>query len=381
MHFIAIPWKNLRRRKVRSIATVTGFVVAIGTMVALLAVAQGFESSFAEIFTKRGVDLLVIRAGGGQRVGSLLDESIAKQLQALPRVTRVVGGIVDMVSLDGGLAGAPVNGVPPNSPFLAGLRVTEGRGLQESDKRAAIIGSLLAERFAKRSGDTLDIAGELQTVVGVFESANVYENGAIYVPLETLQALLGLTGKVNGFAVVTDKAEGSPDSIERLREQIRALRDGDGRPMKLDALPVQDYVSTMKEIQATHAMAWAISTMALLLGSIAAFNTMAMSVAEQVRELGILRAIGWRRRRIVGLVVLESTLLALVGSLLGIALGAFVVVILGQLPATSAIISGVVTWRAVAWSLLAGVGVGLAAGAYPARWAASLIPAEAIRGG
>lgn len=381
MHFVAIAWKNLRRRKVRSIATVTGFVVAIGTMVALLAIAQGFESSFSEIFTKRGIDLLVIRAGGSQRVGSMLDESVAGKLQALPGVSRVVGGIVDMVPLDGGHAGAPVNGVPANSPFLAGLRITEGRGLLAGDTRAAIIGRVLAERVDKRSGDMLEIAGELQSIVGVFESANVYENGAIYVPLGTLQAHLGLQGKVNGFAIVANRAGGPVDGIERLRERIRALRDDEGRPLKLDAVPVHDYVSTMKEIQATHATAWAISAMALLLGSIGAFNTMAMSVAEQVKELGILRAIGWRRRRIVGLVVLESTLLALVGSLLGIALGAFVVVILGQLPATSAIISGVVTWRAVAWSLLAGVCVGLAAGAYPARWAASLVPAEAIRGG
>jgi putative ABC transport system permease protein len=380
MWFLTFVRKNIWRRKTRSAATVVGVAIAVGSMAALVGVSDGFESAFADIFQKRGVDLLVVKAGATQRLTSILDASIGDRLRQLPGVEQVIGGLVDVAAFeDGDLIGVTINGAPLESPLIRDPKILSGRRLQAGDRRSVMIGKLLASRLNKKPGDAVEIETEQFAVAGVFESYNVYENGSVVLLLDEMQQLMDRPGKVSGFIVTADDSHSAEADIRALCRRIEQLRDEHGKSLKLEAQPTSDYVATTVEIRTVKAMAWGTSAIALLIGCVAMFNTMIMSVFERTAEIGILRGIGWRRRRIAAMIVCESLLLSLAGGALGAAGAVVLVRLLGRMPQ----VSGLLTGHISPMVLLEGMGLGLllgaAAGLYPGLRAAFLTPTEALR--
>jgi putative ABC transport system permease protein len=133
------------------------------------------------------------------------------------------------------------------------------------------------------------------------------------------------------------------------------------------------------QIRLVKAMAWATSVIAMILGSVGVLNTMMMAVFERTREIGILRALGWRRVRVLNLVLGEATALGVTGSLLGWALGFAGVKALAQTPMASLFINADLPPGVLLIGLLLGLGLSLLGGLYPALHAAGLDPAEALR--
>ena len=123
----------------------------------------------------------------------------------------------------------------------------------------------------------------------------------------------------------------------------------------------------------------AISVLAVLLGAIGVMNTMIMSVFERTREIGILRAVGWRGSRIVRMVIAESLLLCLVAAVLGLALGWLAAEAVARLPEVEAFFRPEYSSDVVIRALVVAVGVALAGAAYPAVRSVRLLPVEALR--
>jgi putative ABC transport system permease protein len=128
-----------------------------------------------------------------------------------------------------------------------------------------------------------------------------------------------------------------------------------------------------------HAVAWGTSSIALLMGILGIANTMAMSVFERTREIGILRALGWKRWRILLLIQTEATVLGFGGGILGIGVGWGAMRLLSALPQTASIVSASVSPLHLLEALGIAVLSGLVAGAIPAWHAAHLSPVEALR--
>jgi putative ABC transport system permease protein len=126
-------------------------------------------------------------------------------------------------------------------------------------------------------------------------------------------------------------------------------------------------------------MAWLTSAIALIIGSIGMINTMIMSVYERTREIGLLRAVGWSTRRVLGLILMESVLLSIVGGLLGVALGVALTKLMTQMPAVSGIIAGVINWQMIGIALAIAITIGLIGGLFPALRGARLVVTEALR--
>jgi putative ABC transport system permease protein len=127
------------------------------------------------------------------------------------------------------------------------------------------------------------------------------------------------------------------------------------------------------------ASAWGTSSIALLIGILGIANTMAMSVFERTREIGILRALGWKRRQVLMLIQLEAAALGLGGGILGIVFGLCGLHVLAALPQTASIVSSSVSWLLLAEALGIAILAGLIAGALPAWRGARLSPVEALR--
>jgi putative ABC transport system permease protein len=144
-------------------------------------------------------------------------------------------------------------------------------------------------------------------------------------------------------------------------------------------MPIHDYVSSTIEIRAAHAMAWVTSTIALLIGTIGMLNTMMMSVFERTREIGVLRAIGWRKWRVIRMILAESLLLSLAGAVLGCVGGIALTQLLSTLPTASGIVEGRVPFSVLCQGFGIAIALGLVGGAFPAVRAARLLPTEALR--
>ena len=128
-----------------------------------------------------------------------------------------------------------------------------------------------------------------------------------------------------------------------------------------------------------HSVAWGTSSIALLIGIVGIANTMAMSVFERTREIGVLRALGWKGRHVILLILTEAAGLGFAGGLLGIFAGLGALWVLSIMPETASVVSISVSPVHLVESLLIAIGSGLVAGAYPAWRGARLSPVEALR--
>ncbi len=133
------------------------------------------------------------------------------------------------------------------------------------------------------------------------------------------------------------------------------------------------------QIRLAKAMSWTTAAVALVLGAVGMLNTMLMSIFERTREIGILRAVGWRRRRVLTLVMGESLLISLAGTILGSVLAVVGLRAVTLYPSARGFIEPNVPPEVLGLALLMGVGLSLLGGLYPAARAAALDPTEALR--
>ena len=372
MWFVTFVVKSLLRQPARSSFTAIGIGLAVAATVSLVGISKGFEASYLELYSKRGIDLVVQRSGRADQVTNTLDERLGDRIRELPGVSQVIGGLVDVVSFEeADLYVVLVNGWPTDSPLLGQIEILSGRALNEHDDNAVMLGRVLAGNLGKLAGDSVELYGKKFKVVGIFRSSSVYENGSVVVPLAVLQRLTDRKHEVTGFTVEATAGAGK-EQIDELKRHIQELDPS------LNVLASGEFVASITQIRTARAMAWITSTVAMLLGGIGVLNTMAMSVYERTREFGLLRALGWPRLRVVRTILAESVLLALAGAVLGSLLGLVLPRLLSQVRAMSGLIEGNIDPLVVVQGFAIALLMGFAGAAYPAYWGASLRPIDAL---
>jgi putative ABC transport system permease protein len=373
MRFTTIAWKNLRRRPTRTVLTIVGLSVAVAAVVALVGIADGFERSYIDLFKKRGVELIVQRANpGNDNLDRMLDPSIKAKLEKLHGAREVFPGLMDVVALEEyGLPAVFVVGWEPGSRLMNRLTITAGRTLRPGDRSKAIIGSVLAANVSKKPGDKLTLHSEPVEIVGIYDGHDVFENGGLFMPLVDLQRLMD-TKQVTAFSISVEHPD-DPDEVPAVQRRIQTMDP------HLLATPVADFVQNIQQIRMARGVAWAVSAIALVIGAIGMLNTMVMSVAERIREIGTLRAIGWTKRRVMRVIFFESVLLSVGGAALGTLAAMGLTKYLSNFRLTSGYIEGEIAPAVLLQGLLVAILVGVGGAAYPAFWGASQPPIEALR--
>lgn len=380
MRFSQFILKNVLQRKSRSALTTIGVAVAVMAVVALVGIADGFERSFRDLYERRGVDLLVVRAGTSEHLSSSVPQQVGEQIRKLPGVRAVSPGLMDVVSFESAnLTSVALQGWAPDSFLFDDLKIISGRRLEAGDDKCVMLGMVLAKNLGKKAGDSVEIANQSFEIVGVFESFNPLENGSVVMLIHSLQTLMDRPKQVTGFQVILDDAPDKKALIERVRQEIESLHTKQGRPWGIAATPTRDYVRNTSQIQMAQAMAWMTSVIALVIGAVGVLNTMIMSVFERTREIGILRAIGWRKTRVVRLILFESILLSIVGAVVGIVAAVLLTRALTWWPMVNGLIRGDVAPVVMIQGFFIALAVGLIGGAYPAYRGAQLLPTEALR--
>jgi putative ABC transport system permease protein len=371
LSFVGFAWKNLWRRRLRTSLTLCGIGMAIGAFVALVGFSRAFEQEWLRLYTSSGTDIDVVEK---TFLNTSVDEALAPRLRAVPVVDRVEPMMYNIMDLTPEI-NAIVFGWQADSYEFDSLTFTSG-GRFHDGKPEIILGELLARNLNKKVGETVEMQGAGFLVTGIYHGGTGLEAAAVIMPLDQLQQISSLQGKVSSFHVrlhPTPAGESREHYLKRAQALIEAALPG------LNAAPAAEYAANNQFVTLAKAIAWGTSSIALLMGILGIANTMAMSVFERTREIGILRALGWKSWLILLLIQTEAMALGIGGGLLGIGFGWGVLSLLAALPQTASIVSASLTPLYLFQALGVAVLSGLAAGAYPAWRAAHLSPVEALR--
>jgi len=371
MSLLTIVFKNLRHRPTRSLLTALGITVGITAVVALLGLAKGFETSWEGAYKARGTDLIVARITSRDPLPTPFSMKVGDTLRALPGVTQTSGLLADLMSIED----SPTLIVAgwENKTFLWNhLRLNAGRLPAGEHERVILVGAIAAEVLKKKVGDKAQIDTETFEVCGIFTSESMSENGSVVMPLGSLQDLTSRDNLVNFINMKVDPAM-SADELRKLRDTIAQRLPG------FQSFDASEVGKANIGVQATKAMSVATSLIAIVVGAVGIMNTVLMSVFERLHEIGILLAIGWRRRRIVSMILLESVTLSLIGGIAGTVAGVVSLRILEWTPILRGRITPDTGLPVLGGALLVSVLLGVLGGLYPAWVGSRMSPTAALR--
>ena len=195
------------------------------------------------------------------------------------------------------------------------LKLVSGRMPSDAMEPAVVLGQNAAEVLEKKVGDPIQIETEELTVVGIVDGGALVENGSVILSLPLYQEITGNEGKIN---IIDLRA----DSRHERRSDAKALRPRSTRLIpEARAMPAGEHIGNSQAYHMISAMSWGTSLLAVLVGVLGVMNTMLMTVFERKQEICILLAIGWKRGRIIRMILLESALLGFLGGIVGVLIG------------------------------------------------------------
>ncbi|OYP36660.1 ABC transporter permease [Rhodopirellula sp. MGV] len=372
MRFHTLVFRNLSRKFTRTALTLIALSVAVASVVALRGIAKGFTRSFADIYRTHAVDIVVSRQGTADRLSSSVGEDAIQKIAALSHVNRAAGVLLETLSLEEQqVFGIPTMGIETGNWLRDDYDwIAKATAIDPNAKQLSL-GSNLANRVGLSAGQTTMIFEEPFFVAGVFESRSVWENGSMIMPLDQLQRLTDRTGQVTYINVVLD----SDVNSSQADDVVVAIESIDDR---LHALPTEQFVGSDTRMKLASAMAWMTSVISLAIGAIGTLNTMMTSVLERTREIGVLRAVGWPRGRIVRMILAEAFALSLLATAIGSLLAYAACAGLSQHPAASGILVPTIDTATYLEGGLLAVLIGLTGAIIPAFRAASVSPTLAL---
>ena len=397
--------ETLNGNRLRSGLTILGIIIGVGAVIAMLSVGQGAQSSITGAISGIGTNLLFVTSGNlteevrNPRPLTLADaQAIADPLNApdVAAVAPMIQGRADVTAANGKVAANSIIGTTPEYFTLENYTLTEGSFLTQDNllgnASVAVIGPSIADKLFGRhdgiTGQTIRLAGQPFRVIGVLASKGGSSFGNqdsnIIVPFTTAQARLIHRSGLNEIDELLVQSTTS-ETVSQATDEVNAiLRLRHRTPVGVDDFTVfsqKDFLTIATTVTGVFTIfLGGIAGISLLVGGIGIMNIMLVSVTERTREIGLRKALGARRRDILIQFLTESSLLSLLGGIIGIGLGWLISFIIGRIATASGNpFNPVVGFNSVLLATLFSAAVGLFFGIYPANRAAGLEPVEALR--
>lgn len=357
--------QNLWQRTARTLLTLGVIGITVGGIMAL----EGLISGFSDVITGMSGDaeIIVRQAGVADTEFSAMDERIGEKFAVLPGVAHVSGlGFTGTILPDSGTIFI-LFGYAPNEYSLQRFNIVEGKNL--TNNRQILLGRMMANALNKSIGDTIEVGGSRFKVIGIYESGSTWEEMGGVISLRDAQSYMGRPRKVTMYLIKVDRPSQAQQIVARINSEfpdVHASLSG-------------EFVEQMPDMQTMDGLMAGISFLAIIVGGTGVLNTMLMSVLERTREIGVFRALGWRRRRVLGLIIKESLLLGLIGGVVGILVALGLTSLFNLIPMIGSILSPHWDFVIFARAFIVALSLGLLGGLYPAYRATRLQPVEALR--
>jgi ABC-type antimicrobial peptide transport system permease subunit len=356
---------GLWQRSARTMLTLGVIGITVGGIMALDAVVRGVGQMMTGLSLNS--EIMIRQADVADTELSAIDERTGDMLAALPEVAYTSGmGFVGTFLPDTG-AMFILFGYAPNDYAIRQFRVIEGEKL--TGNRQIMLGEMMADALNRSVGDTVEVSGNRYKVVGIYRGdAGWQEMGGI-VSLRDVQIAMGRPRKVSMYQVKVRDPSQAQAVVEKINNEfpdVHAALSGEFFEQMPDKLTID-------------ALMTGISFLTIVVGGVSVMNAMLMSVFERTREIGVLRALGWKRRLILGLILQEALWLGFLGAILGTVIALGLGFLITKVPMLGEALVPVWDWDVFARALVISLSLGVLGGLYPAFRSTRLQPVEALR--
>lgn len=392
----------LSANKARSGLTMLGIIIGISSVIAMVSIGQGAQSSIEANIQSIGSNLIIVSPGaqrgpgfqvssgrGSARTLTQADaDAILKDITLAKAVSPEISGRYQVTS-KGKNTNTSVIGVTSSYPDVRNLQLEEGAFITDQHLRSlskvAILGPTVRDDLFGEGvnpvGQTIRIKSIEFKIIGL----NAVKGGSgfgsqddmIFIPLTSAQRFLAGDNYVTNISVQAPDVQSMPDIQQQITDLLLTRHKiSDPQLADFSILNQQDIVATASSITQTFTiLLGAVAGISLLVGGIGIMNMMLTTVTERTREIGLRKAIGAKRKDINKQFLAEAIMLTFIGGTIGVILGwliSFAVSYFG-------IIQTKVSLSSVLLAFGVSAGIGIVFGYYPAKRAASLNPIEALR--
>ncbi len=410
--FLATALRSLSANKLRSSLTMLGMIIGVGAVIGLMSVGRGAEAMVTSTFEQLGTNAIYVipsspEAGvaglGGAPTLSLGDaEALANPayVRSAVAVAPISGSYAEVIAGDESIT-TSVTGTTPEYLEVLNYSLASGQFISERNvshrDTVAVLGDKVAEDLFGSDdplGQKVKIKGKRFTVIGVLEAKGgafmgISQDELVVTPITTFQTRLftqrttGGEDAVQSIVVQVASAEAIDETIyeieDVLRQRHRLAADEDN---DFAVISQEQIVGMLQQITGMFTIVLgAIAGISLLVAGIGIMNIMLVSVTERTREIGIRKAVGAKRRDILGQFLMEAAMLSLTGGGIGIVGGWVMSRLISRIDIGGQAIPSVVSLDIVILAISVSIFIGLVSGIYPALRAARLNPIDALHYG
>lgn len=383
MRLMDVTLRNLRRRKGRKLLLVAGMSIGVATVVALVAITTTMQADVAAKLDEYGANILIVPMAndlslsyGGVAVASAAYDVGELTEADLDRIQTIKNARNISVVAPKLLGAMPIGG---QTVLVAGVRFDDElrlkqwwdmEGTEPDSQDEALAGLRLARTLDLRAGDDIELDGHAFRVTGILAENGSQDDDILFIDLGAAQQVMD---KPQSVSLVEVAALCTECPVEDMVEQIGGMLP----QARVTALR-QAVTLRMETVGQLSRFALAVSAVVVAIGGLVVLTSMLGAVAERRQEIGLFRALGFRRRHVMNIVLGEAALVSLAGGIVGWLLGMAAAIVLSPRLAS---LSSAVQWNP--WLALGAVGgallVGLLASLYPAISASRLDPTTALR--
>jgi putative ABC transport system permease protein len=397
---------SIASNKLRSALTILGIVIGVAAVIAMLAIGQGAEAEITGSIEGIGTNILFVFEGGDENVTKqeplVMGDAVAlSDYLSAPSISAVAPVLTGSVEITYGteVVSTSLTGANPSYSIVRDWFVSEGEFINDGHligkSSVAVIGVQTAEDLFGRKeglvGETIKLDGQPFRIIGVLEEKGGApmgpmgsEDSVIIIPMTTAQTRLLIRNPRDSVDMIYVKAI-SAEAVTQATEEVTViLQSRHNTNIGEDDFSIMDQQSFLETASAITGVLTiflgGIAGISLLVGGIGIMNIMLVSVIERTKEIGLRKAMGARKRDILIQFLTESSLLSLIGGILGIILGWGIgeaVRLVAESSGTS--LSPIISLDAILLATIFSAAVGLFFGLYPANRAANLEPVEALR--